>query len=69
MGFSVTESVVGGSFVVTPIASLELTGSEGSRDRIWEFGPSLGKTYYPSISINMLKLDLEKITYNIRTSF
>lgn len=33
-GFSVRESVVGGSFVVAPIERFELTGSEGRRERM-----------------------------------
>ena len=33
-GFSVTESVVGGNLLVTPMASLELTGSDDNRDMI-----------------------------------
>ena len=44
--FSVSESVVGGSLVVTPIASFGFTGSEGRSDKIWDVvGLSLGKIY------------------------
>lgn len=57
-GFSVTESVVGGNLLVTPMASLELTGSDDNRDMIWDFGPSLGNTYYiQELVIAMPELD------------
>jgi hypothetical protein len=42
----VSESAVGGSLVVTPMARLGLTGSEGRRDRICDVvGLSLGNIY------------------------
>lgn len=47
MGFSRSESVVGGSFDVIPIARFALAGLVGKRDKIWDpDAPSLGNTYY-----------------------
>jgi hypothetical protein len=47
-GFSLKESVVGGSWVEAPIAKSGLAGSEGKSDKMWLplAGSAFGKTYY-----------------------
>jgi hypothetical protein len=54
LGFSLKESVVGGSCVDSPIAKSGLTGSEGNSDKIWLplAGPEFGNTYYQEFSFN-----------------
>ena len=67
-GFSVRESVVGGSFVVAPIERLKFTGSDGNSDKTWAPDvPWLGNTYCAYVNINIVAE--EKLTNNMGIPF
>lgn len=48
--FSMTESVVGGSLVVTPIERLSVGGLVERKERMWQVLSGLGKTCYRVVS-------------------
>lgn len=68
--FSARESVVGGSWVVVPMARLSVGGLVGRKERMWELLLGLGKTCYGVVSRckshGSRRVKVEGIPYDMR---